>query len=124
MSDKTLPGAQIPFQRSLIDGIHSDSFGVGYVSLSLHRPHAKYQWLDLGRINFSNPTPDQLLDAATSPVYSPGGKAYSDICRRLSLKQAQVISEMIISMLDKSFNGTIPDDDEIDEFLIDWKSKQ
>lgn len=124
MSDKTLHGAQIPFRGACNTGLHTDSFGVGDMHLSLHRPHAKYQWLDLGRINFSNPTPDQLLDAATAPAYSPGAKAYSDICRRPSFKQAQVISAMIIIMLNKSFNGTIPADDEIDEFLIDWKSKQ
>ena len=124
MNDKTLPGTQIPFQSICSTGSFHNAFGVGDMDISIHRPSSKYPWLDLGRINFSNPTPGQLLDAQTSPEYSEGSKALSDIHRRLSFKQANLIVNMMNIALGEAFNGTIPADDEIDEFFKKWREEQ
>jgi hypothetical protein len=124
MNDKTLPGAQIPFQSICSTGFSHSAFGVGDMDISIHRPSGTYPWLDLGRINFSNPTTNQLLDAQTSPAYSEGSKALSDIHRRLSFKQANLIVNMMNVTLSKAFNGEIPADDEVDEFFKKWMEAQ
>jgi hypothetical protein len=124
MNNKTLPGTQIEFKQACSTGRTHRSFGVGDIDLSIHRPQSAYPWLDLGRINFASPTQEELLDAQTSPAFSDGANARVDINRRLSYKQAELVNTMIIHMLNKSFNGVIPADDEIADFLQVWKSKQ
>lgn len=112
-----LPGATILFKTSTCTGYNQNSFGNGSMDISLHRPDYKFNWVDIGHIYFSRPTPEQVLDAETSPSGSDGQKAYGDMNRRLSFKQANYINLLIQDMLMKEFNGIIPPDDEI-EILI------
>lgn len=112
-SEPHLPGALIRFATASCCGSHENSFGIGDFSLALHRPQEKYAWVDLGHIYYSNPTPLQLEDAATSPKYSRGWNAVSDIHRRLSRKQAALVVDKINKMLVAEFADGIPPDDEI-----------
>lgn len=124
MNDKTLPGAPILFKSARSTGHSTNGFGVGDMDISIHRPDSKYPWLDLGRINFASPTEQQLLDAQTSPAFSEGQKAFADINRRLSFKQAQLVRDIFIHTLEQAFRGEIPADDEIPDFLKQWKKDQ
>jgi len=124
MTDKTLPGAMIVFEKACSTGFRQSEYGVGAMDLSLFRPESHYKWVDLGLIQFASPTQEQLLDAQTSTGFSKGANANADIHRRLSFKQASAINNMIVIMLEKAFNGVIPPDDEMDEFLKTWVEKQ
>lgn len=117
--DKTetkLPGAMIFFKSVNSTGSKEDEFGVGDMDISLHRPGEKYPWLDLGQINYSNPSLSQYRTAVNT-VSSKGSKPLSDINRRLSKKQAQWLFLLIQEMLTKEFAGVIPADDEIDDLV-------
>lgn len=121
-SDKILPGAMIRFKSAGSNGSHENIYGVGEISLALHRPDAEYKWVDLGSIYYSAPTPEQYLDAETSPQFSEGNKAHSDINRRLSKKQAMFMVMKIREMIARQFSdGVIPPDDEIDLILKERK---
>lgn len=113
--DPHLPGAMITFASVCSTGSSENQYGIGDMDISLHRPGQQYPWLDLGRINFSNPTQSQYLDAETSPQFSEGRKAFADIERRLSKLQATYIVELFQEMMMKEFKGVIPPDDEIQE---------
>lgn len=115
---KCLPGAMIRFKSACSNGSHENIYGVGELSLALHRPDAVYKWVDLGCIYYSAPTPEQYLDAETSPQFSEGYKAHSDIHRRLSKKQAEFMVMKINEMIARQFSdAVIPSDDEIDLIL-------
>ena len=109
----TLPGALVTFRSATCTGSHEDIFGVGDMSLALHRPDHQYTWIDLGNIFYSNPTPEQYLDTKTAPPYTPGAKAHSNHHRRLSKKQAELLVKMINQMIVREFPNGIPPDDEI-----------
>ena len=114
ISNQLLPGAMIQFTSIVNTGSSQNEYGVGDMDISLHRAGQKYPWVDLMRINFSNPTYEKYLDAETSPPNSKGRDAFSDINRRLSVKQANFIASKIMKMLNKEFpDGIIPPDDEI-----------
>lgn len=115
MTDKTLPGAPIRFRNISCSGYHQNAFGVGSMDISAQR-EGKWPWLDIGRVNFSSPTQEQLLDADTSPFGSEGDNAKSDIRRRLSFKQAQLVREVMSRALTLTFECEFPADDEIDEW--------
>ncbi len=112
-----LPGAMVMFSSALSSGNHENSYGVGKMDISLHRPGQEYTWIDLADIYYSHPTHEQYLDAETSPSMSEGRRAHSDIHRRISKKQAQYINLLIQDMLMKEFAGVIPPDDEIKDLL-------
>ena len=112
-----LPGAVIHFSSVGSTGSSQNGFGVGDIDISIHRPGEKFPWIDLGRINYSSPTQTQYEDAETSPDMSEGRKAYVDINRRISKKQANYITFLICEMLKSELNGEIPADYEIDDLL-------
>ena len=112
-SEPHLPGALIRFASASCCGSHENGFGVGELSLTLHRPQEKYVWVDVGHIYYSSPTPSQLEDAETSPKYTNGWNAVADIHRRLSRKQAELVVNRINRMLATEFAEGIPPDDEI-----------
>lgn len=113
VNDPRLPGAMIIFSQATSTGYHENSFGVGSMDVSFWRRDQKFQWIDLGHINYSNPTASQYLDAETSPDMSEGWKASADHHRRVSKLQAEYIVSLIQEMLMKEFKGVIPPDDEI-----------
>lgn len=115
--DPRLPGAMIMFSAALSTGSTENEYGVGDMDISLHRPGNKYPWIDLGRINFSNPTQKQYLDAEISDYGTDGRKAFLNINRRVSKIQAEYIALLIREMLMKEFNGAIPPDDEIQDLM-------
>lgn len=123
MNEKTLPGAVVSYRSVSSTGYSVNSHGVGDIDISLHTPEDKYKWKDIARVNFASPTEQQLLDAETSPEFTEGRKAFGDINRRLSFKQAQLISSMIIMTLENAFRGEIPADDEIGDFFDRWKEQ-
>lgn len=109
----TLPGALVIFHRATSTGSSEDPWGVGDMSLALHRPDNKWPWIDLGCIQYAIPTPEQYLDAQTSPQFTEGSNAYGNIHRRLSKKQAALIVKKINEMIVREFPDGIPPDDEI-----------
>jgi hypothetical protein len=113
---KKLPGATIPTTHFGCCGQHTNHFGVGEFSISGSRP-GPYPWLDVGYVFYSAPTQHQLLDADTSPFGTEGDRAKSDIRRRMSEKQAQLVTDIFLRALKDHFgvNG-IPADDEIAEW--------
>ena len=124
MNEKTIPGAPVPYRAVLSSGHSTNGYGVGDIDISLHTPQSKYNWRDIARVNFSSPTEQQFLDAQTSPEFTEGHKAFSNINRRLSFKQAQLVTNMFILTLEKAFHGEIPADDEIGDFFEQWKKEQ
>jgi hypothetical protein len=112
-SEPHLPGASIHFTNAGCCGSHENGYGVGEFSLAMHRPGQKYVWVDLGHIYYSNPTPSQLEDARTSPSFTAGSNSVSNIHRRLSRKQAQLLASRISQMINTEFSKGIPSDDEI-----------
>ena len=94
--------------------------------LDIHRPVAMAvinvpTVKPVGDINYSNSTQEQIEAARAFKEKTDNGKIHSDIMRRVSAKQARCISEIINGALTKAFNGVIPPDDEIDEFLTEWR---
>lgn len=124
MNKKTLPGTAVPYRGVSSSGYSMNSYGVGDMDISLYTPDQKYKWKDIARVNFASPTERQLLDAQTSPEFTDGSKAFDNINRRLSFKQAQIINSMFILTLEKAFRGEIPADDEIGDFFDQWKKEQ
>lgn len=124
MNEKTLPGAPVSYRNVASTGWSMNSYGVGDIDISLHAPDGKYKWRDIARVQFASPTEQQLLDAQTSPEFTEGRKALSNINRRLSFKQAQLIKSMFILTLEKAFQGEIPADDEIGDFFEQWKKER
>lgn len=114
-SAPTLPGAPIRFRSVGCSGYHHNAFGVGSMDISIHR-EGKWPWLDVGHVYFSDPTKEQILDADTSPFGSEGERAKSDIRRRLSFKQAQLVREVMSRALSLTFECEIPADDEIEQW--------
>lgn len=108
-----LPGAWVVFRSALSSGSSENRYGVGEISLDLYRSDNKYPWVGLGSIFYSSPTPEQLLDAETSPEFSEGRKAFGDIKRSLSKKQAELVVRKILTMMAREFPNGIPPDDEI-----------
>jgi len=115
LDHQTLPEARINFKSAVCCVSPENEFGVGHMSLSLPRSSCKYPWVDLGQIFYSSPTPKQCFDAETSPEFTEGKKAFSDINRRLSKKQATLIVDKINKMLIREFPNGIPPDDDINE---------
>lgn len=112
-NEVNLPGAWVMFKAAVSSGYRQNEFGVGQMSLELYRPGLDWPWIDLGHIYFSSPTPEQLLDAQTSGAFSEGHKAYVNIQRRLSKKQAELVVKKIAAMINLEFPNGIPPDDEI-----------
>lgn len=113
--DKTLPGAPFRFASVSSSGSHINAFGVGEMSLGMYRPGNYWPQVDLGQIYFSAPTPDQY-EEATKLKGSITKEAcnFSDIHRRISRKQAEYVTYLIVSMLSEKLKGEMPTDDEID----------
>lgn len=119
--DKTLQGAHILFAHATSTGHTQNQYGNGKMDLSLHRPHSPYPWLDLGVIYYSAPTAEQLKAIEKICEEDPyGAEAHnrSDVCRRLSFKQAEYVNYLIREMLTEKFGKDgIPCDDEIVEIM-------
>ena len=111
--NKTLPGAPIYIKSVGSTGNHQNAFGVGSIDFSATR-NGNYPWLDMGKVYFSSPSPQQLEAADAIPFGSKGDGNKSDIRRRLSFNQAQLVNDVITRAIKLTFNGEIPADDEID----------
>lgn len=120
-----LKGAMIMTSGVSSSGHSENSYGVGSFSLDARRTDGRY--VDIGELWFANPTPEQLRAAeaaarqysSSSPVRADhaAGKAYSDIQRRLSLKQANYLMHIITRALNEALpDGVIPHDDDIPKF--------
>lgn len=113
---KQLGGAIIKLEGFYFPGSHSNEWTVGAISLAAFR-NTSWPNLDLGEIYYAAPTQAQALDAQTSPQFTPGNKAWSDINRRLSLKQAHLVGDIINAALKKAFHdNVIPADGDIKEW--------
>lgn len=119
----TLPGAAIHISRFCSTGFHSDHYGVGSMDLSGQRA-TQYRWLDIGKIYFSSPTPQQMLDAETAPSFTPGAKAFFNINRRLSFQQAELVKDLVLKTLSEAFKEGVPADHEIDQWRADHNCQQ
>jgi hypothetical protein len=113
----TLPGAPIRLRSVGGTGYSQNAFGVGSMGISAQR-EGEWPWLDIGNVYFSDPTQEQMLDAATTPFGSVGERARSDIHRRLSFKQAQLVHEVMSRALTLAFECEIPADDEIEAWRL------
>lgn len=103
-------GGSIQFSRTGSSGFFQNPYGVGDISLDLTRSDGEWRYIDLGCIYFAAPTADQVLDASLET------KNISDIKRRLSKKQADLVTEVILKAIDTTFKGGIPADENIDQF--------
>ncbi len=118
-----LAGVQVRTADAGCTGHHTDGFGIGATSISLHRPDGS--WVDLLEIWFQDMDQelfDELtLDKATSPTklfaegawdpFSGKGKALSDAHRRLSQRQAFWLREQLTGFI--ASLGVIPSDEEL-----------
>lgn len=113
-------GAAIMFDYVTSTGYYRNKFGNGDVSISMHRPGDGYEWLDLLRINFTQPRDDQFLDCITAPSHTEAAKEKSNMSRRLSFVQANYIKNILIKAMKEAFPvGVIPSDEEINKIIAD-----
>lgn len=111
----TLPGAFVTAVPS-ITGSSETCYGVGSISIGARRPNGHQ--MDLCSINYASPTPSAYEDAQTSPRWSDGEKAFGDINRRLSKKQAMWIAVHLERRLAELMKDGIPADDEIENYWV------
>ncbi len=114
--NKPLPGAPIRVQYVCSTGSHTNHYGVGELDISIRRP-GDYPWLDVGNVFFSSPTQSQLTELNAGED-TPGKSIFrSNIPRRMSRDQAELVALVIMKELTEKFTDGIPPDDEITE----WK---
>ena len=106
-------GGPVIFSKVFSSGSHTNEFGVGSLDVSIARGDSIYKFVDLGNINFAQPTLEQLRVVRDASPFSDGDKSRVAILRRLSLLQAEFVSDIIIKALQKELIGVIPSDEEI-----------
>ena len=117
-------GAAIEFDNVTSTGHYKNEFGNGNMDISMSLPGNRYKWLDLLRINFTQPTDDQFLNCKAAPSFTEASKQEIDMYRRLSFVQANYIKDILIKVLEEEFaGGVIPSDEEIKQILLN-NSKQ
>ncbi len=122
-----MPGYPVGFKHLSSGGLCQGRFGQGHVGFAAVRmnPGPQQMHLDLGHIFYSNPTEEDLLEAATTPWKEHADSmAASNINRRLSLIQAQFLASEICKFLDDKFEGVIPSDEEIKALRISPMQKR
>ncbi len=96
-------------------------FGTGDISLDtrliVKESNDNGHAIDIGKINFAQPTEEQRLNADTAPFFTKEGMKSTNVNRRLSKIQADYITALICKALNEEFNGVIPSDDEIKQLV-------
>lgn len=118
MANKSLPGAPITVNYASSTGSTIDSNGLGDVDISINRP-GQYPWLDVGKINFSAPTQSQLDKIEEMKDSFEKQRIKSNIARRMSRDQAELVTIVILKTLSEKFSQGIPPDDEIEQWRKD-----
>ncbi|WP_396190413.1 hypothetical protein [Flavobacterium sp.] len=96
------------------------------MSLGLHRPRHEYPHVDLANIYFSCPNEAQLKTAKEEhdrSVFTKEGQNYTNIRRRVSMKQAEYITHLISEMLTEKFKDGIPPDSEIEDIIKEIRTR-
>jgi hypothetical protein len=119
---KEFHGKAIQIQPISSSGWHLEpEFGTGDISLNtrlvvdgqVDNGHS----IDIGKIEFTQPTTEQRLNADTTPFFTKEGINACNVNRRLSKIQAEYITALICKALNEEFNGVIPSDDEIKQLV-------
>lgn len=102
-------GQEVTVNQVMSSGSSENSLGFGSHDVSLHVSGQQATYLGLARIEYANPSADQLLDMETSP----DSRDYVRYIRSLSKTQAAYVRDLVIAHLNNTLNGRIPSDEEI-----------